>query len=265
VGPETVGVIEFLGDVAGWFTTAANWRGNDGIPHRLYEHVAISALALLAGVLVALPVGIVLGHLRRGGLLVLNVANVGRAIPSFGILVIAFFAFGSRLGPEPAFVALVALAIPPIITNAYVGITEVEPDAREVAVAMGMTGSQVLRRVELPLALPLVMAGVRTAGVQVVATATLAAVIAWGGLGRYIIDGFAQRDNVKVFCGALLVAVLSIVVEMGLALLQRLTLSPGLVRRSSPAAPVSALPGAAASLTSAVLDQREEATHAEQP
>lgn len=256
--------MEFLADVASWFTTASHWRGSDGVPHRLYEHVVMSTAALATALVVALPVGVVLGHLHRGGVVIVNLANIGRAIPSFAVLVLAFFVFG--IGPEPAFVALVALAIPPIVTNAYVGITEVEAEAREVAVGMGMTGSQVLRRVELPLALPLVMAGIRTAGVQVVATATLAAVIAWGGLGRYIIDGFAQQDRVKLFAGALLVALLAIAVELGLALVQRLTLSPGISGRRHPAAPVSALPGAAtATISSGVLNEREGNTHAEEP
>lgn len=256
--------MEFLGDVVTWFTTAEHWRGTDGIPHRLFEHVAMSGAALATALVIALPVGIVLGHLHKGGVVIVNMANIGRAIPSFALLVLAFFILG--LGPEPAYVALVALAIPPIVTNAYVGITEVEPEAREVAMGMGMTGAQVLRRVELPLAIPLVMAGVRTAGVQVVATATLAAVIAWGGLGRYIIDGFSQRDNVKVFAGALLVALLAIAVELGLALVQRLTLSPGISGRRHPAAPVSALPGAAtATIATAVLNEREGNTHAEKP
>ena len=256
--------MDFLGDVATWFTTAEHWRGVDGIPHRTFEHVAMSGAALVTALVIALPVGIVLGHLHRGGVVIVNLANVGRAIPSFAVLVLAFFVFG--IGPVPAYVALVALAIPPVVTNAYVGITEVEAEAREVARGMGMTGTQVLRRIELPLALPLVMAGVRTAGVQVVATATLAAVIAWGGLGRYIIDGFSQRDNVKVFAGALLVALLAIVVELGLALVQRLSLSPGLSARRSPATPVSALPGAAtAAVSAAVINEREGITHAEKP
>jgi osmoprotectant transport system permease protein len=234
----------FLADVVSWFTTGAHWHGTDGIPHRLTEHVAMSGAAVLTALVLALPVGLVLGHLRRGGVLAVNLSNIGRAIPSFAVLVIAFFAFGRRLGPEPPFVALVALALPPIVTNTYVGVTEVEAEAREVAVGMGMTGRQVLWRVELPLALPLVMAGVRTAAVQVVATATLAAVIAWGGLGRYIIDGFAQQDNVKVFGGALLVALLSIAVEIGLAGLQRWTISPGLTGRVR--GPALVVPGAVA-------------------
>lgn len=255
--------MKFLGDVVSWFTTAAHWRGVDGIPHRLTEHLLMSAVVMAIALLIALPVGLGLGHLRRGGVVVVNLANVGRAIPSFALLVLAYFVFG--IGPEPVFVALLALAVPPIVTNAYVGVAEVDADAREVARGMGMTGGQVLRRVEVPLALPLVMAGIRTAGVQVVATATLGAVIAWGGLGRYIVDGFAQQDNVKLFCGALLVAVVSVGVEMGLAFLQRLTLSPGITGRRTTMAVASVVPGAAAhaSLSRAVLNERKEQTHAE--
>jgi osmoprotectant transport system permease protein len=255
--------VTFLGDVVAWFAAGEHWRGPDGIPHRLTEHVVMSGAVLAVAVLVALPVGLVLGHLRRGGVVVVNLANVGRAIPSFALLVLAYFVFFSS--DEPVFVTLLALAIPPIVTNTYVGVAEVDADAREVARGMGMTGGQILRRVELPLALPLVMAGVRTAGVQVVATATLGAVIAWGGLGRYIVDGFAQRDNVKIFAGALLVAVLSIGVEMGLAFLQRLTLSPGISGRRTTMAVASVVPGAAAhaSLSQAVLNERKEQTHAE--
>jgi osmoprotectant transport system permease protein len=255
--------VRFLGDVVAWFGDGAHWRGTDGIPHRLSEHLAMSGAALLVALVIALPVGVGLGHLRRGGAVVVNVANIGRAIPSFALLVLFVFVFS--IGPEPVFIALVALAIPPVVTNAYVGVAGVDADAREVARGMGMTGSQVLRRVELPLALPLVMAGVRTAGVQVVATATLGAVIAWGGLGRYIVDGFAQQDHVKLFAGALLVAALSVGVELALAFLQRLTLSPGLAGRRTPTEVASALPGAAAhsSLSQAVLNERKEQTHAE--
>ncbi|HEX2273474.1 MAG TPA: ABC transporter permease, partial [Acidimicrobiales bacterium] len=207
--------MKFLGDVVEWFAAAEHWRGTAGIPHRLYEHVVMSLAATLTAAVIALTVGIVLGHLNRGGWLAINVSNVGRAIPSFAILVVAVQLFG--IGAKPAFLALVALAVPPMVTNAYVGIREVDADVRESARGMGMTGAQVLRRVELPVASPLIMAGIRTSAVQVVATATLAALVAWGGLGRYIIDGLSQRDYVQVFAGAVLVAALSVVTELALA------------------------------------------------
>ena len=223
--------MRFLGDVVEWFTTAEHWHGTAGIPHRLYEHVTMSFVAMLTAAVVALAVGIVLGHLNRGGWLAISASNVGRAIPSFAILVLAVQLFG--IGAKPAFCALVALAIPPMVTNSFVGIREVDADVRESARGMGMTGAQVLRRVELPIASPLIMAGIRTAAVQVVATATLAALVAWGGLGRYIIDGLSQRDFVQVFAGAVLVAGLSLVTEMVLAGVQRLVVPAGLRRRDS--------------------------------
>ncbi|HYM49721.1 MAG TPA: ABC transporter permease [Candidatus Limnocylindrales bacterium] len=216
----------FLQSAVAWFLDGAHWHGTDGVPNRLSEHLLMSGVSVLAAAIVALPIGIGLGHRGRGGFVAINVSNVGRAIPSFGLLVIALQVFG--IGAKPAFVALFALAIPPMMTNSYVGITQVDPDVREAARGMGMRERAILFRVEIPLALPLIMAGLRTSAVQVVATATLAALVAWGGLGRYIVDGLAQRDFVQVFCGAVLVAVLSIIVELALAGLQRLALPRGL-------------------------------------
>lgn len=225
--------MSFLVEVLRWFATSAHWQGTAGIPNRLGEHLLMSAAATITAAVLALPVGIGFGHFGRGGNLAINVSNVGRAIPSFAILVLALQLLG--IGARPAFVALVALAIPPIVTNSYVGLREVDPDVREAARGMGMRERERLLRVELPIALPFIMAGIRTAAVQVVATATLAALVAWGGLGRYIIDGFAQRDNVQVFAGALLVALLSIVVELSLAGVQRLTMPAGLKALEAPA------------------------------
>jgi osmoprotectant transport system permease protein len=221
--------MNFLSHVVSWFTNSAHWHGTNGIPHRVEEHIVLSALAVGAALLVAVPPSLVLGHLRRFGALAVNVSNIGRAIPSFAILVLGVQVVG--IGTEPAFIALFVLAIPPLVTNSYVGMAEVDPEIRESARGMGMTGWQSMRRVELPIALPVVLAGVRTAAVQVVATATLAAVVAWGGLGRYIIDGLAQRDSVQVFAGALLVAALSVLTELALAFIQRLVVSAGLTHR----------------------------------
>jgi osmoprotectant transport system permease protein len=223
--------VKFLGEVLDWFATSSHWEGDAGIVHRLVEHLAMSGATVLAAALLALPLGIWLGHTGRGGALAINVSNVGRAIPSFAILVIAAQVLG--IGWKPAFVALVALAVPPMVTNAYVGMREVDPDVRESASGMGMTGGQSLWQIELPVAMPLVMAGVRTAAVQVVATATLAALVAWGGLGRFIVDGLAQRDFVQVFAGAVLVAVLSILTELFLAAVQRLIVPRGLRERET--------------------------------
>lgn len=236
--------MDFLGDVLAWFTTAAHWRGDGGIVHRLAEHMGMSAAATLTALAIALPVGLVLGHTGRAGLLAVNVSNVGRAIPSFALLVFGAQVFG--IGAKPAYLALVALAIPPIVTNSYTGIRQVDRDVVEAARGMGLGEARILFGVELPVAIPLVMAGVRTAGVQVVATAGLAAVVAWGGLGRYIIDGLAQGDRVQLFSGALLVAALSVLTEVGLGLLQRLLTPAGLRLRPQAQRRVSVLPGAAA-------------------
>jgi osmoprotectant transport system permease protein len=229
VGARRSTPVNFLGNVVRWFTDSAHWHGANGIPHRVEEHVVMSIAVILAAVVVALPPSLILGHLRRFGALAVNVSNVGRAIPSFAILVLAAQMFG--IGAKPAFIALFFLAVPPLVTNAYVGMAGVDAEVRESAKGMGMTGWQSLRRVELPIALPVLLTGVRTAAVQVVATASLAALVAWGGLGRYIIDGLAQRDFVQVFAGALMTAVLSILTELSLALLQRVVVPVGLTGR----------------------------------
>jgi osmoprotectant transport system permease protein len=228
--------MDFLGDVVDWFRDGSHWSGEDGVIHRLAEHVQISLVSLLIAAAIALPIGIVLGHLRRGGLVAINVSNVGRALPTLAVLILFVQIFGIDEPPGvlaftaslPTLIALVALAIPPMLTNAYVGMTDVDADVRESATGMGMSGPQQLVRVELPIALPLIMAGVRTAAVAVVATATLAAYIGWGGLGRFIIDGLSTQDNVQVFAGAVLVALLSVVVEFILAGVQRVVVSRGL-------------------------------------
>jgi osmoprotectant transport system permease protein len=223
--------VNFLQRVVDWFTTASHWQGDAGALHRLTEHVVMSFGAVAVAAALALPLGIWLGHTGRGAAVAINVSNVGRAIPSFAILVLAAQVVG--IGWKPAFVALVALAAPPMVTNAYVGLRDVDPDVKESARGMGMSGWQSLWRVELPVSLPLVMAGIRTSAVEVVATATLAALVAWGGLGRFIVDGISQRDFVQVFAGAVLVALLSILTELMLAGLQRLIVPRGLRLRES--------------------------------
>jgi osmoprotectant transport system permease protein len=221
--------MEFLSGVVEWFTTTANWWGSEGMVQRLQEHVTMSAAALATAMAIALPVGLVLGHTGRGGPLAVNLSNLGRAVPSFAIIVLMASVVG--IGAKPAYIALVALAVPPMVTNTYTAIRGVDRDVREAAEGMGLTGRQVLARVEVPMALPLVMAGIRTSAVQVVATATLAALVGWGGLGRYIIDGLATRDFHEVFAGALLVAVLSLLVEVALSALQRVVVPSALQNR----------------------------------
>lgn len=224
--------MELAGDVISWFNDRANWRGPSGVVVRLAEHVQVSVAAIVVAMVVALPVAIWLGHKRRFGNLAVNISNIGRALPSFAILAVGSQILGTREVPvimtTTTFLALIALAIPPLVTNAYVGMAEVPADVRDAARGMGQSDRQVLFGVELPLAVPLIMAGVRTSAVQVVATATIAAVVGGGGLGRYIIDGFAVQDNVRVVAGALLVAVLSLATEVGLSGVQRLVTPAGL-------------------------------------
>ena len=216
-----------------WLTDPAHWQGPDGIPIRLAQHVQLSAESVAIGALIALPIGIGLGHFGRFGNLAINISNVGRAVPSFAILVIAFQLFG--LGDTPIILALTALAIPPMVTNSYVALREVDPDIKEAARGMGYRELAQLVRVELPLAVALIMAGIRTSAVQVVATATLAAIVAGGGLGRYIIDGFATQIYTEVFAGAILVALLALATELSLSALERVLVPRGLRSLKAPA------------------------------
>ena len=209
-----------------WLVDPAHWQGIDGIPTRLGEHVHLSVESVAIGALIALPVGIVLGHYGRFGNLAINISNLGRAVPSFGILVIAFEVFG--LGDLPIVIALTALAVPPMVTNTYVAMREVDPDIKDAARGMGYRELAQVLRVELPLAVPLIMAGIRTSAVQVVATATLAALVAGGGLGRYIVDGLARSDNPRTLAGALLVAALALFTELSLAALQQVMVPRGI-------------------------------------
>lgn len=216
-----------------WFTDPSHWTGPDGIPTRLLEHVEISAESVLIGMVIALPIGVVLGHYGRFGNLAMNISNVGRAIPSFALLVLSFQVFG--LGNTPIIISLVALAVPPMVTNSYVALREVDPDIKDAARGMGYRELAQVLRVELPLAVPLLMAGIRTSAVQVVATATLAALIAGGGFGRYIIDGIDEQDYTKLFAGAILVALLALATEWSLAGLERLLIPRGIRLLSAPA------------------------------
>jgi osmoprotectant transport system permease protein len=221
--------VSTAGDTITWLTDAAHWHGVDGVPHRLVEHLAISGIAVGLACLIALPIAVALGHIGRGGSLAVNVSNASRAVPTFGLLIL-FAVTPIGFGNRAAVVALTLFAIPPLLTNTYVGVRDVDREVREAATGMGMTGLQLLRRVELPLALPLIAAGLRTAAVQVVATATLAAYVGGGGLGRFIADGFGQADPAMTMAGGVLVAGLALVVELALGALQR-RLTPGPRRR----------------------------------
>jgi osmoprotectant transport system permease protein len=209
-----------------WLSTAAHWHGTDGIPVHVEQHVLLSGIALGIALAIAVPVGLLVGHRRRGQLVAVSVANTGRAIPSFAVLVVVYVAL-VRLAPRLAFsniptlVALVLLAVPPVLTNTYVGVQGVDADIVEAARGMGMRSVEVLLRIEVPLSVPVILAGIRTAAVTVVATATLAPLAGGGGLGEYILNGFAQSDPGMTYAGAVLVAVLAILTEATFAALQR--------------------------------------------
>jgi len=195
-----------------------NWTRPGGILDLLAEHLAVSAVAVLAGALLAVPVGIALGTSGRGSGAVVVLSNVSRAVPTLALLTV-FAVTPIGFGNTATAIALAVFAVPPILTNTFVGFREVDPDVREAAQAMGMSRGQVIGRVELPLALPLVMTGIRTAAVQVVATATLAALVGGGGLGRIINLGFGQQDYGQIIAGAILVAALALLTELSLVLL----------------------------------------------
>jgi osmoprotectant transport system permease protein len=223
-----------VNEVIAWLTDPAQWSGPDGIPVRTLQHLWYSLLATVIAGAIALPIGVFIGHTGRGAVFAINLTNLGRAIPSLGIIILVFTLVG--FGIVPVLVALIALAVPPIVTNSYIGVRSVDRDVREAAEGMGMRGRQVLWEVELPVATPLIMAGIRTSAVQVVATATLAAFVGLGGLGRYLIDGLSQRDLAQVVGGAILVAVLSLLTELVLGRVQTLVVSEGLTERGADAA-----------------------------
>jgi osmoprotectant transport system permease protein len=209
-----------------------NWLRRGGLLDLLVEHVRISVLAVLLAALVALPVGVLLGTTGRGGGAVVVLANVSRAVPTLALLTV-FAVTPLGFSDTATVLALALFALPPMLTNTFVGFREVDRDVREAARAMGMSRGQVVARVEFPLALPLVMTGVRTAAVQVVATATLAALVGGGGLGRVINLGFGQQDYAVMIAGALVVAVLALLTELLLVLLSA-ALTPGPRRWSLP-------------------------------
>jgi osmoprotectant transport system permease protein len=235
----------FVAAVAGWLTTSSNWTGSTGIPELVWRQVLLSVAVVVGALVVGGGIGLVLGHTGRGGLVAVNAANAARAVPSLALLTLFAIVPAISLkwgGFLAAFLALVILAIPPILTNTFVGMREVDADVRDAAWAMGLTGGQVLRRVELPLAIPFLMAGLRTASIEVVATSTLAAYVSYGDLGTPIISGLNTNDTVEAFAGAVLVALLAGAVAAGLGLVQRI-LTPQPLRRRMRTAPGSARPG----------------------
>jgi len=221
--------VTVLGDAWSYLTTAGSWTGAGGMLHLLLQQLLLTLTALGLALVVGLPVALWLGHLGRGGFLAINISNIGRAVPTFALLALLVTADhpGTRdFGPYgraglATLLALALFALPPIITNGYVAVHEVDPDVRQAADGMGMTGAQKFFRVELPLAMPLIASGVRLALVQVWATATIAALVAGPGLGRVITDGFFRTNYGKGLAGALVVAAVALVLELLAALGQR--------------------------------------------
>ncbi len=209
-----------MNGVLSWFADPANWRGANGVPTRFIEHLGLSAAALGLACLIALPIALWLGHKGKGGTLAINISNVGRAIPTFALLaLLALGVFG--FNALSTVVALTLFGIPPVLTNAYIAIREVDRDVVEAASGMGMDAPTMIRKVELPLAVPLIINGIRLAAVQIVATATIAALVGGGGLGRIITSGFGRQDTPALVSGAILVAVFAVAVEGVFALVQR--------------------------------------------
>lgn len=213
-------------NVFGWLFDPTHWVGPQGVPQRLVEHLGYTALTLVVAIVIAVPLGAWIGHTGRGGFLVVGLANGLRALPTLGLLVLIVGAIGIGLiGP---LVALVVLAVPPILAGTYAGVRNVDNAVVDAARGMGMRGRHVLFQVELPNALPLIIGGIRSSVLQVISTATIAAFVALGGLGRFIVDGLSVRDFGQMIGGSLLVAVLAIAADLLLAGLQKLLVSPGL-------------------------------------
>ena len=220
-----------LSDLIRWLANPAQWQGTHGIPVRVLEHLELSGLAIALALALAAPLALFLGHRGQGGFIAINVGNVGRALPSLAMLGFALaltIPLGLGLGFWPTLIAMIPLAIPPILTNTYVAVREVDRDVVDAARGMGLKEWQILRSVEIPLGLPLMLAGVRIAAVNVIATATLGAIVAGGGLGRFIVDGFALREFDQLLGGAFLVALLAVATEVTFSAFARATAPAGM-------------------------------------
>jgi osmoprotectant transport system permease protein len=229
--------MNIINETIAWLTDPAHWTGPNGIPTRMEEHIVISAISLVIALVIALPVGLYIGHTGKHTGVAINSANLWRALPSLAVIAIVL-PITARIDPQlgfkvyPVVIAMVVLAVPPILVNTYSGLAGVDRDVLEAGRGQGMAESQILRGVELPLAAPVIATGTRSAAIQVVATATLAAVFGFGGLGRYLVNGISQNDQGQIFGGVVLVAGLVLVTELAFAIAQRLITPRGL--RSAP-------------------------------
>jgi osmoprotectant transport system permease protein len=241
-----------------WFNDPQNWWGPDGLIARIREHLAYTAIIVVVAILIALPLGLYIGHTGRGVFLLVGAANGLRAVPTLGLLILISTWLSPKIRSQltipgvvgrgdlnyfvPAVIVLVLLALPPILTNTYAGVQNVDPAARDAARGMGMTGAQIVRKVELPCALPLIMSGIRSATLQVIATVTVAAYVFLGGLGRFIVDGVSQLSDPQngypaMVAGGIVVALLAVLVDAALNVVQRLVVSPGVSGRFGKARP----------------------------
>ncbi len=245
-------------EIFGFFLDPANWEGARGIPARLLEHVFISAVAIVAATIIALPIGLYIGHTGRGANLAINLANIGRAVPSYAVLVMVLplaLALAPVLGYSPTlglnfipiFISMILLAIPPILVSAYAGLRSVDRDLIEAGRGMGLREGQILRSIEVPIASSILIGGFRTAILQVIATATIGAILSGGGLGRFIFDGLNQglAGRSSIYAGAILVTALAVVVDFVLAMIQRRLVPRGLRADQALARPASRLTGVA--------------------
>jgi osmoprotectant transport system permease protein len=237
--------VHFLTQVFDWFTTSSHWTGSSGILELFWRQLELSLAVVGIAILLGGGLGVILGHTGRGGLVAVNAGNAFRAVPTLALLTLLAIQPAISLkwnGFLASWLALTALAIPPILTNTYVGMTEVDADVRDAAKAMGLTGGQVLRRVEAPLALPFVMAGIRTAAIEVVATSTLAAYVSFTDLGTYVITGLNTNNTVLAFSGAVLVGAMAGLVAGALGLLTRALTPLPMRRRQRPRLVAAARP-----------------------
>ncbi|MEU5362177.1 ABC transporter permease [Streptomyces sp. NPDC005925] len=221
--------MNLLNFIHAFFSDSAHWQGYDGIPTRVTEHVQYTLEALGIAAVIALPVGMLTGHYGRGGNVLALIAVAGRALPTFGLLVLMTLMVG--FGMVNVMTPLVVLAVPPILVTTYEAMRSVDPSPVDAARGMGMSEAGVLFQIELPAALPLILSGLRSGAIQIVSTATIAAYVSLGGLGRYIIDGLYQRDYEKVVGGATLVAGLALATLAVFWAAARIAVSPGVRRR----------------------------------
>ena len=203
-----------------WLTDPAHWSGADGITTRLLQHLGYTVLTLLIASAIAIPLGLWIGHTGRFRSLAIGLSSALRALPTLGVLTLIVLFSG--IGLMPPIIALVILAIPPLLAGSYSGLESVDRNTIDAARAMGMTEGQILRKVEIPLAAPLLIGGIRSAALQVIATATVAAYVALGGLGRYLFDGIQLRDTPKMLAGAVLVILIALVFDALFAAIQKL-------------------------------------------